>query len=368
MSRFFLLFFCMVFTLHLIAGTDDDLFNSIEGMVTTVNGDTLQQVTVFIPELKIGTYSDDHGKYSLNRLPNGSYTIEFSYIGFKTFIQKINPEKQKSILNVVLKQSPIEADEIVVTAPYATLPSETPYEISSISVDEMQFSGVTTLTEAMTSVPGISQLSSGEGITKPVIRGLHGNRILTVIEGFRFDNQQWQDEHGLGLSGQGLRNVEILKGPASVIYGGDAMSGVLNLVDEKPAPIGSSISDYNIKLDANTLGLNTDVGLKGSTETYYWKVRLGGDTHADYLDGNDERVPNTRFNGLNFKSNFGVIRKNFVSNLNYHFSYYQFGIVEQNEAEKKVDKEEERFGRENERSLSWIRNVPAYLKLFINYF
>jgi len=320
----------------------------LSGAVTNENGNTMPQVAVFIPELKVGTYTDSVGFYKLNLLPNGKYQIEFLRVGYKTVVRTISMKSGYTQLNIQMEVSPIESNAIIVTAPYAATPENMPYAVDYISREEMQFSGATTLTEAITHVPGVSQLSTGVGITKPVIRGLHGNRILTIIEGFRFDNQQWQDEHGLGLSDTGIRDVEIIKGPASLLYGSDAMSGVLNLVDEKPAPVDKTVSDLNMRIDSNTLGLNADAGIKGGSESFHWKARLGGDSHADYIDGEDERVPNTRFNGFNLKTNAGIVRKNLVSNLNYHFSFYQFGVVEQNEAKKKDGKEEERFGREME--------------------
>lgn len=320
----------------------------LSGTVTNENGNMMSQVAVFIPELKVGTYTDSSGFYNLNLLPNGKYQIEFLHLGYKTVVQTVNMIGGQKQLDVQMIVSPVETNAIVVTAPYAATPENTPYPVDYISREEMQFSGATTLTDAITEVPGISQLSTGVGITKPVIRGLHGNRILTIIEGFRFDNQQWQDEHGLGLSDMGIRDVEIIKGPASLLYGSDAMAGVLNLVDEKPAPADKTVSDLNMRIDSNTLGLNTDAGIKGGSESFHWKGRLGGDSHADYIDGENERVPNTRFNGFNLKTNAGIVRKNLVSNLNYNFSFYQFGVVEQNEAEKKDGKEEERFGREME--------------------
>ena len=318
----------------------------LSGVVKDENGKSIPRVIVYLPELKTGTDTDSAGAYHLSHLPEGRFKIEFSHIGYKTVVQTVNIQDAHIRRDVTLPLSPVENSAILVTAPYAATAEQTPYAVAAITREEIQFSGATTLTEALTQVPGINQLSTGAGISKPVIRGLHGSRIQTIIEGFRFDNQQWQDEHGLGLSDMGIRGVEVIKGPATLLYGADAMAGVLNLVDEKPAPAGRTVSDLNMKIDANTLGLNTDLGVKGGSETFYWKARLGGDSHADYLDGDNERVPNTRFNGLNLSSGVGFLGKRLVSNLNYHYSFYQFGVVEQNEAEGK--KKEEHFEREME--------------------
>ena len=81
--------------------------------------------------------------------------------------------------------------------------------------------------------PGISQITTGSGISKPVIRGLGYNRVLVVNDGIRQEGQQWGDEHGVEIDAQNIHSVEILKGPASLIYGSDAMAGVL-IFHDKP--------------------------------------------------------------------------------------------------------------------------------------
>ena len=120
----------------------------------------------------------------------------------------------------------------------------------------MRASGAFNLSDALAKLPGVNQLTTGVGISKPVIRGLYGNRVLAIISGLRFDNQQWQDEHGLGLTDMGVDRVEIIKGPASVLYGSDAMGGVLNVIEEKPAAVGAIARDLNAQLFSTTYGLS----------------------------------------------------------------------------------------------------------------
>src|SRR5436190_21799549 len=90
--------------------------------------------------------------------------------------------------------------EVVVSGLKITRANETPINISSLSVKKMRNNGSLNISDALAKLPGISQLNTGPGISKPVIRGLYGNRITAVLSGLRFDNQQWQDEHGMGLN------------------------------------------------------------------------------------------------------------------------------------------------------------------------
>src|SRR5207244_717200 len=156
--------------------------------------------------------------------------------------------------------------EVVVSGIRSSAANETSINIRSLSVQKMRQSGALNISDALSKLPGISQLNTGPAISKPVIRGLYGNRILAVLSGLKFNNQQWQDEHGLGLSDIGIDRVEIIKGPASLLYGSEAIGGILNIIEEKPSEPGKKTGDMNIGLFSNTYGLSVDAGIKNATE------------------------------------------------------------------------------------------------------
>ena len=111
------------------------------------------------------------------------------------------------------KDTAVLLQGVVISGLKVTRPAETPINISSLPVQKIRMNGSFNISDALAKLPGISQLTTGVGISKPVIRGLYGNRIQTVLSGLRFDNQQWQDEHGLGLNDMGIDRIEIIKGP-----------------------------------------------------------------------------------------------------------------------------------------------------------
>lgn len=182
------------------------------------------------------------------------------------------------------------------------------------------------LADALAQLPGISQMSTGNSISKPVIRGLYGNRILVLYGGMRFDNQQWQDEHGLGLSQIGLEKVEVIKGPASLLYGSDAMGGVINVIEEKPSGEGKKL-DIGTQLFSNTLGTLSDIGYSKKHNDRWFRIRLGFENHGDYSDGNGTRVLNSRNQGYYLKAGFGFQKKNWIQENTYNFSLNQFGFI-----------------------------------------
>lgn len=183
------------------------------------------------------------------------------------------------------------------------------------------------LCDMLKNTEGVNMLSTGVGIAKPVIRGLYGNRVLILLNGLKFDNQQWQEEHGLGLTSFGLSKVELIKGPIGILYGSEAIGGVINLIEEeKPTP-NTYKTDLSITMNSNTHGGMIQAGYIESKKNKWWRFRVGADNHADYSDGKNNRILNSRFDGYYFKTTYGFERKNWTSVNNYAFSYNRFGFI-----------------------------------------
>jgi len=202
----------------------------------------------------------------------------------------------------------------------------TSLNIESYSLQQINERSPYNLSDALAKLPGISQITTGNSISKPVIRGLYGNRILVLLSGTRFDNQQWQDEHGLGLSQIGISKAEVIKGPASLLYGSDAMGGIINVIEEKPLFQGIH-TDGGTQLYTNTRGMLTDAGISKRTGDKWWRLRLGGENHADYADGSNTRVLNSRNSGYYAKAGFGWMKGNWTQENSYNFSYNQYGFI-----------------------------------------
>ncbi len=222
---------------------------------------------------------------------------------------------------------PVQLKEVEVASTFNTYSNESILNISILPLSKMLEKGAFNISDALSTVPGISQVNTGVAISKPVIRGLYGNRIQTVFSGLRFDNQQWQDEHGLGITDIGIDRVEIIKGPASLLYGSEAVGGVINIIEEKPAEEGKIVGDINTRFLSNTFGNASNIGFKGNKNSKNWRVRAGYESDADYTDGNNTRILNTRFAGYYFKASFGFIKKNWVCQNNYNGSLNNFGFI-----------------------------------------
>jgi iron complex outermembrane receptor protein len=217
--------------------------------------------------------------------------------------------------------------EVVVSGIRSSLVKETSFNIQSLSVGQIRQSGALNVSDALSKLPGISQLTTGPAISKPVIRGLYGNRVLAVLSGLKFDNQQWQDEHGLGLNDVGIDRVEVIRGPASLLYGSEAIGGILNIIEEVPNKPGEKNGDVNVGLFSNTYGLSVDGGIKSATEKRNWGIRVGLNSNADYSDGDNTRIQNSRFAGYYLKGSYGFIKNKWISSNHFMSSLDNFGFI-----------------------------------------
>ena len=312
--------------------------NSISGKVIDSKNNPLKGVSVYTSELHKTTTTDENGNYTLVQLPNGSVTLTFSYIGFATQNKTIAKVQDTQTLDIVLEETAFEMDEVIVSTPFSKLQSQNVMKVDRESIKSMQEKGSATLIEGLATIPGVSQVSTGTSIGKPVIRGLSGNRVLVYTQGVRLENQQFGDEHGLGLNDSGVENVEVIKGPASLLYGSDALGGVLFFNPEKFALANTFQGDFGQRLFSNTLGANTILGLKASTNNWKYLIRGAYNTQSDYKIPDGDRVTNTRFQEMDFKAGIGYSNAKFSSVLRYNYNNLDVGIPEDGIADQTTTK------------------------------
>jgi iron complex outermembrane recepter protein len=322
----------IVFTMVLLCSVVNAQ-NFIKGRITDQDSLPLVGATIFIPEINKGTISDINGNYELQNIPNGEIKIQFSYIGHTNKVEPVVLSDAGIIVNVVLNSTIIETEEIVVSGGYNSTQHENAVKIDVLKLNTFN-KATPNFAEVLTKVPGVDMISKGNGVSKPVIRGLSMNDILILNNGVRFENYQYSSHHPLGIDEFGIDDVEVIKGPASLLYGSDAIGGVINFIKEKPAPQNSIVGDYNIQLFSNSLGLVNNLGVKGASNNFFGGIRVGHKTNADFLQGGGDYVPNSRFNEYTIKTNAGFTKKIGTFKLFYDYNRQNLGLVEDEAIEK----------------------------------
>lgn len=311
-------FFTFIFYFFIFYNTFSQ--TSLSGIIRNKETqEPLPGAIIYFPDLKTGAASSQDGSYKVHNLPAITTLVQIKLIGFKTFVQSI--DLSTSQLNVELEESVIEAEEVVVTgSSHATEMKKNPVPMVSIDQKYLNQNSYGNIIDALAKVPGLSAVSTGPNISKPYIRGLGYNRILTLFDGIRQDGQQWGDEHGIEVDQFLVDRIEAVKGPASLIYGSDALGGVINLLSANPLPEGiikgSILTNYQSNNNQAAGSLNVAGNLKG----FNWSVRGSKKQASNYRNAYDGRVYGTKFNETNLNLKVGINKSWGYSHLN--FSVY----------------------------------------------
>lgn len=223
----------------------------------------------------------------------------------------------------------LELKEVMVTGAVGDMKmKESPMPITMLQAKELRQLSSTNLIDAIAKQPGIAQITTGSGISKPVIRGLGYNRIVVVNDGIRQEGQQWGDEHGVEIDANEVGSVEILKGPASLMYGSDAMGGVLVFKGMPTLPEGTIKGNVNAEYQTNNGLFGGSFNLAGNQKGFIWDARYSEKHAHAYKNRFDGYVPNSQFDERAFSLKTGLMRSWGYTNLK--FGYYNLNpsIVE----------------------------------------
>ena len=284
--------------------------NSIQGTVYDKDTkETLPGVAVYIPDLKVGTLTDSSGSFTFSKISAGKFLIQIKFIGYATKILTVSTTDNEA-LKIYLAQAAGELQEVVVTGvSKGTEIRRSPVPIIAIDKDYLVTNLATNAIDAITKVPGVTAVTTGPNISKPYIRGLGFNRILTLFDGNRQEGQQWGDEHGIEVDQYSVERVEVIKGPASLTYGSDALAGVVNLIPTQPAPEGTMKADITANYGSNNGEAGISGMLEGTKSGIDWQARVSHKQATDYMDKYDGRVFGTAYNETDASASLGIHRQ-----------------------------------------------------------
>jgi len=291
---------------------------------TPISGALLQ-----IPDLKVSAITDSNGNFVFENLPKGTYLVEADALGFASSAQSVRTGGKAS-LNFPLTVSAYEENEVVVTgASAARNRLTTPQPITEVTNEYLNENSATNVIDALALVPGVSAMTDGQSISKPFIRGLGYNRVMTINDGVEQMDQPWFDEFGIEADPDAVNRAEILRGPASLAYGSDAVAGVVNLIPEAPLAPGQREGDILFNYQTNNGLINNMVHLAGTTKDgISWSGRVDNIMAHAYQNPADGYVLNSQFSDFNMDGTIGIHKKWGFSQI--HASYFDMatGIVD----------------------------------------
>lgn len=292
----------------------------VSGTVVDENNEPLTGASVFLFPVKRGTVTDANGIFSIKNLSKGRYTIEISFVGYKTLIDTIvlvGNKKYKFQLDV----SALSLQEVVVTDNYSeTRKKEESLNIEIVNDEYLKQNLGGSLMSSLERLPGITNIDIGSGQSKPVIRGLGFNRVVVVENNIKHQAQQWGADHGLEIDQYAVDNIEVIKGPASLMYGSDAMGGIIDMKNKKIPAENSFGGTIDLTGKTNNDFLGTSISLYGRKKWFFADIR------ATLLDYGDYKVPTDSVDIYSYRA---ALYKNQLRNTagkeqNLHFS---LGII-----------------------------------------
>ncbi|WP_264793137.1 TonB-dependent receptor [Aureispira anguillae] len=310
----------------------------LKGQVLSNEQEPLSGALVELESSSIAVLTDEEGKYQLTLEKEGSYTLVFSYLGFKKLrIEEVlcNEAKTRE-LNVALELLDCCGEEPIVVTEKKVQSTQEKEQLNSTFFEE---NAQGTFSKSIEKIAGINAINVGVGIAKPVIRGLSFNRIVVNNNGIKQEGQQWGADHGLEVDQFGVERVELVKGAASLRYGSDALGGAINILPSK-------ILAKNT-LKASLIGLyksNNQHGgfsayIGGRFSDYFFEARVSYQDFADYRIPTDSfvyndyvlpiynyQLKNTAGKERNIKATLGLVKDWGISRLTFSQYYLNAGI------------------------------------------
>ncbi len=316
--------------IDIIKNTDKNFLKvSFSGTISdAVSKLPLPGASVYITDIKTGVFANEKGEFIFINIPTGHHLLEISSIGYTSIVEHIDIYKDLE-KNFELNPAVVENRGVIVTGVAgATSIRKAPVPVSIIRRTDLLQTPATNIIDILTRQPGISQIQTGPGISKPVIRGLGYNRVVIVNDGVRQEGQQWGDEHGIEIDEASVSKVEILKGPASLIYGSDAMAGVINFISNVPVPEGTVKGNILSTWQSNNNLFSVNGNIAGNQNGFNWNAYITSKHAGNYKNKYDGRVLNSGYDELNFGGYAGLNKSWGYSHLVFSRFNQKIGLIE----------------------------------------
>lgn len=274
-----------LFAQHKISGTIKD----------NQTNEILSDVLIYLSDLKTGVTTDKNGNYEIKNIKSGNYQIEITSLGYNTIVYyyKITGD---TTLNFELSTSHRELSEVIITGVNrSTEIKQNPVIIKSLDKNYLNQSTATNLIDALKNVPGVHQVTTGASISKPVIRGLGYNRVISLLNGIKQEGQQWGDEHGIEIDEYSIDKIEIVKGPGSLMYGSDGIAGVVNFISPKAPSLGQIKTKFSSNFQTNNSLIGYSISNAGNINGLQWLGRFSNKYAGNYQNTYDGKVLNSGF-------------------------------------------------------------------------
>jgi iron complex outermembrane receptor protein len=274
----------------------------VEGVVTDESsGRPLQGTLVRVVGIARQDVTHEGGEFHLVNLPAGRHTILFERLGYRREVREVQlAAKQTVQLRVSMSPSAISLPGIIVTGTTrASLGDRTVRPATVVSGQELTRRLDMTLASTLDNEPGLASTSIGPATARPIIRGLGGDRVLVLEDGARVgDLSSSSGDHALSVDPLNAQRIEVVRGPTALLYGSNAIGGVINLIrEEVPASVPEQTRGI---LSLQAQSVNSGAAAGASAETGWGGFALRGE--GSFRDAGDLRTPAGRLDNTDMRT------------------------------------------------------------------
>jgi len=256
--------------------------DTVSGRVIDDAGQPVAQAIVEVVDLGRSVPTGMDGAFRIALAP-GRYTLAVRRHGFASAVREISVGggQPTASLEIVLTPSAFRLEPVTVTATRQPLAAEfSPLPTDALAGDELRRAQSVSLAHVVEALPGVRAITTGSQVGKPVIRGFYGPRVLVLENGSRLEDYSWSDEDGPSVETAFVRRIELIRGPASVLYGSDAVGGVINVIPEQlpDAGGGAAFTRTGFTLSGASNNTEVDAGarVEGASGNFGWRVNAIG--------------------------------------------------------------------------------------------
>src|SRR6476661_10294815 len=297
-------------------------------VLDAATGEPIPGATILFADLRQGAAAGPDGSFSFSQLPRGRFTVQVRSLGYNTWTQAVDTGSGQP-LEVKLTVAATEIGQVVVTGvSQATELRRSPVPTTVVDRTRLNQTASTNLIDALAHTPGLNQITTGAGISKPVVRGLSGNRVVTLNNGAKQEGQQWGDEHGVEIDEFSIDRAEVIKGPGSLLYGSDALAGVINFVAPDPVEQGRIVGQATASYQTNNQQQGYSLENAGNLGGFTWLLRGTRKLAGNYQNRYDGRVYNSGFGEWDGNGYVGLNKRWGYSHLNFSSFNQELGLTE----------------------------------------
>lgn len=284
----------------------------LSGKVVDNEDNPLANAQVVIPELNRHVFTNEAGSFIFADIPNGVYAVTAAKKGYPSAVATGDLRHKDSQITISLGEFSFKGSTVVISGSRVVDELDYAQSVSIVGGKKLDRLRGQSLVETLLDLPSMASFSTGNFVAKPVIRGLASFRSLTMVDGIVEEGQQFGDEHGPNIDIFDMQQVQVIRGPGSLLWGSGALGGVMNVITPELPSLAAGYKTLSAKIIGNAFSNNPGgaggVALFGATGSVGYRANFSYRQAGDMITPGGT-LPNSEYRNLNGSALVGLTEK-----------------------------------------------------------